>query len=182
MNKYIISASLALVVFLGIIGAYHYPVVTVPADHNLGAVGDTNSTQRIASCSLDMSTTTASTITSSGVGCLFNGDTKDRVITSVEYFISGIASANTSVATTTWLISTSTNIYTGSTGYVLNTSIATTTGNGVISGLLYVASSTPGATATFVNRVWPSGTYLDLYQNASSSAVATIKVTYFLNN
>lgn len=184
MNKYIIAS---LLITVAIFGGYFFPFSSHTDNtiyQQVGAVGDTNSTQRIASCVLDMSTTSATfaTTTTSTNGCLYNTDSKTRIITSIDYYISNIGSANTSVATTTWIMGTSSDVYNVPAGQILSTSIATTTANGVITGRLFIASTTPGAAATFVNREWPSGTNLNLQQNASSTAVATIKVTYFINN
>lgn len=183
-NKIILGA----VLVLAIVGAYFFPKQLSKV--SVGAVGDTNSTQRIASCVLDMSTTTPTTATTTGTGCLYNGDSKDRVITSVEYYLSGLGAmigSTGGVATTTWLLGTSTDVYNvpavGS--RLLNTTIATSTANGAVSGTLFVASTTPGASATFPNRVWPSGTYLNLQQNATTGAnsiIGTIKIDYFINN
>lgn len=172
----------ALFITAAIVGAYYYPHSQFIVNGGVGAPGDTNSTSRIASCVLDMSTTTPTTATTTGTGCLFNGDSKDRYITATDYYLTGLGAANTSVASTTWKLSTSSNVYTGSAAYVLNTTLATSTANGAIGGEYFIASTTPGATATFDYRVWPAGTYLDLLQNASSTAQVTFVVRYFINN
>ncbi len=195
MNKKYINYILVGVVALIIVGLLVKVLSPKPQITTVAGVGDINSTQRIASCVLDMSTTTptyASTTPSgvantSSTGCLYNGDSKDRVITSVEFYISSLGAVNTSVASSTWKMGTSSDIYNvpATASQVLNTSIATTTGNGAVQGAtltLFVASTTPGATATFPNRIWNAGTNLNLQQNASSTWVGTVLVRYFSNN
>lgn len=187
-NSYIALGVIVGLVIGGFIGYISHRPGTVVRTQTYGAVGDVNATQRVATCVLDMSTTSPAfaTTTTSTNSCLYNGDSKDRVITSVEYYISSLGSANTAVASTTWKMGTSTDVYNPSAGYVLNTTIATTTGNGAYAGTLFVASTSPGATGvgtSFQNyRVWPAGTNLVLYQNASSTWNATILIRYFSNN
>lgn len=186
MKKILISVIVSLVVGL-LVGYFLAPRT---ANTPFRAVGDTNSTQRIASCVLDMSTTTPTTATTTGVGCLYNGDSKDRIVTNVEFYLSGLGSmigATGGVASTTWQLGTSTNVYTvpAAGSQLLNTTIATSSANGAVGGRLYVSSTTPGNTAVFVNRVWDTGTNLNLFTNATTGAnsiVGTIKVDYFLNN
>lgn len=186
---YIAAACIVSIILAGIVGYALHPATEIVYQPIVGAVGDTNSTRKIASCVLDLSTTTPTTATTTSAGCLYNSDSKDRIITSVEYYISNLGamtgSAGTGVASTTWQLSTSTNVYTGSAAYLLYTTIATSTANGAVNGTLFVSTSTPGATATFNYRVWNTGTYLDLLANATSSAgapVGTIVVNYFINN
>lgn len=186
-NIYITVGIVFALVVGGLFGYVIHTQKTVV--QSFGAVGDTNSTRKIASCVLDMSTTTPTTATTTGTACLTNTDSKDRIVTSVEYYLSGLGSmtgsAGTGVASTTWQLSTSSGLYVGSANYLLNTTIATSTANGAVGGTLFIASSTPGSTATFPFRVWASGSNLNLFSNATSSAagtVGTIVVSYFINN
>lgn len=159
-------AIIAGVVLLGaVVGAYFFPHSQYVL--SVGTAGDTNSNRRIAEISMDMTTTTPASQT--------NNSSQDRIITSVEFYVSGLGSmtgsAGTGVASTTWQMSTSTDVYTAaSTNYVLNTTLATSTANGAVGGYLFVASTTPGATGTFANRIWKAGTNLNLFSNATSSA------------
>jgi hypothetical protein len=182
MKNIYIAVGIVFALVVGVLVGYTIHPTTTPANHIAGAVADTNSSQRIASCVLDMSTTTPTTATTTGTSCMFNGDSKDRIITSIDYYISNLGSATTAVASTTWQMGTSTGIYTPGASYVLNTTIATTTGNGAIGGVLFVSTTTPGNTGTYSYRVWNAGTYLNLLQNSVSTWVATIKVNYFSNN
>lgn len=135
------------------------------------APGDTYSTSKIAQIVLDLSTTTA--------GSQYNGDSRDRIISSVDYYAAGLTTAKsnaTGLSSLSWTLSTSTDVYlAASTNYLLNTTIATT------SPQLYVASSTPGGTGSVFVRVWQAGTYLNLFQNGTSTANATLVVRYFVS-
>jgi hypothetical protein len=173
---------LGVIVALSIVGAYFFPKSVSKTVIQAGAVGDTNSTRRIAQTVLDLSTTTATTV--NGACTLYNGDSRDRIITSVDYYLASLTSFgnNGGVASTTWKLATSTDIYNAPAGsYVLNTTIATSTANGAIGNQLYIASSTPGSTATFPYRVWTAGSCLNLLQNSTSTATGVITVGYIVS-
>lgn len=184
-KKIYIAIAIAIVAVISIFGLY-YPVAVNTITNSFGAVGDTNSTSKIASCVLDTSTTTPTyaTTSSATTGCLYNADSKDRFITSVDYYITGLnGSVSSNIGTTTWKMGTSTDFYTPGASYVLNTSIATSSNLGTVQNTLYVASTTPGLGATFPYRIWNTGTNLNLLQNSTTSgATATIVVRYFINN
>lgn len=170
--KFIIGA----IVAIAIVGAYFFPKSTHTTVLQAGAVGDTNSTQRIAQIVMDMTTTTPASI--------LNGDATDRIITSIDYYLASLTSVTSNgsgLANFTFLLSTSTNVYTAaSANYLLNTTVATTTAQ------LFVASTTPGntalATLAGVNtRVWKAGTYLNVFANGTSTATGTIKISYIVS-
>ena len=177
--KFIIGAIIAI----AIVGAYFFPKSTHTTVLQAGAAGDTNSTQRIAQTVLDLSTTTPTTV--SGACTLMNGDSRDRIIISIDYYLTSLTSFTSNgsgVASTTWVMSTSTGIYLAPAGsYVLNTTLATSTANGAVSNQLYVGTTTPGATATFPYRVWTAGSCLNLVQNSTSTAAGTIRVGYIVS-
>lgn len=180
MNKKIISAIVALVVLVAIVGGYYYPNLPFISG---ATAGTTNSTSKIASCVLDMSTTTMSTASTTLTGCLYNGDGADRIVTSVDYFMYGMTTATyngTGVATLVWAMSTSTGQYaTTSVNALLSTNIATTTPN------LYIGSTSPGISGTAgkdFTRVWATGTYMNLTQQATSTATGSIVIRYFVSS
>lgn len=171
----------SFVVTLAIFGSYFFPKnqTVVQQLQSFGAVGDTNSTSRIAQCSLDLSTTTSSTI--SGTGCLLNGDGRDRIITSIDIYGSSLTTSTsngTGVKNLTWNVATSTGVYTPDGTKVLSTSVSTTT------PILYVSSTTPGtigiAATNDYARTWATGTYLNVLQNATSTASGIIVVRYIV--
>lgn len=141
------------------------------------AAGDTASSAKIAQVVLDLSTTTPTTV---GGACkLYNADARDRIINAITFDLAGLGTmtgaTGAGVATLNWIAGTSTaaNIYTVTGNNVLNTTVATS------SPYLYVASTTPGLTGTAVNRLWLSGTCLNLFTNATSStATGNIRVDY----
>jgi len=184
MNKTLIAIAIVCLALGGFLG-----YVLAPDSQTFQAAGDTASSAKIAQVVLDLSTTTPTTV--SGSCKLYNGDARDRIINNISFFLTGLGAFNGGtdgvggVATTTFNMSTSTNVYTvsGVPSRVLTTSIATTTGNGAVSyaGVLslYVSSTTPGNTATFPIRIWTAGTCLNLFTNSTSSAATgEIRVDY----
>ncbi len=158
------------------VGLYfkQYTVVNNPTQ-TVMAVGDTAQTPKMIQTSMTLSTTTpVSTL---------NTDSQDRIITTVDYWLQGLTStqipSGVGVASLVFTMSTSTDIYTASSAnYLLNTTVATSTPQ------LWVASSTPGnanaTTGGFV-RVWKTGTYLNLFQNSTSTATGQLRIGYILN-
>lgn len=161
-------------VFLGvaIYGAYQYP----QAIASFGATSGTNGTAKIASFSFNPAT--GATTTS-----ILNGDSVDRVITSMNVSCSGVGTSLTaltgaglnslifSVATT----AASAPVALGNSNFVYNGTIATS------SATFYDASTTPGltsATVIGVNRRWPTGTYLTVSANATNTAACAITAYY----
>lgn len=129
------------------------------------AIGTTNSTQRIAQavCNNQATTTYVS---------FLNSNATDRVMTSIELFMTGYQSTTTlfavDVGTSTVAVGTS------STNYFLhatNGQIATSTDP------VYFASTTP--TTTNGNRIWATGSYLNVVANATTTGYCTVKINYF---
>lgn len=196
MNK---NTKIVLGVIVGvvvIIGAYFSPRSTHTTVIQAGAVGDVNSSSRIAQCSLDMSTTSPTLATTTGAtGCLLNTDSRDRIITSVEFYGANLGTMVNGTlgvqATTTIVVSTSTTpFYPNSGNSILSQGIATTTNGSTALPAVFFATSSPGiigtgSTVTYgapvINsfaRVWAAGTYLSAYMNATSttgSGTLTIK-------
>lgn len=178
-SKFLLSSSLILALVVGILGGHSFwPQV----NSNVGGAiaGTTNSTQRIISCVLDLSTTTPTTATTTSTGCLYNNDSSDRIITSVDYFTYGMTTTKyngTGLAVLNFWSSTSTDQYsTTSVNVILNTTVATTVPN------VYVGSTTPGQTGSAFVRVWAPSTYLNIAQNGTSTATGVVKVSYFISS
>lgn len=190
----------ALVITVAIIGGYFYPKAPKQQPQiSVGAIGDVNTSARIAQCSLDMSTTSPTLATSTGAtGCLFNGDGRDRIISSVEFYAAGLGTmVNGTIGatgTSTLVISTSTTaFYPNSANSVLSMGLATTTNGTTALPTLYFATTSPGIVgvgttvsygAPIINsfaRIWATGTYLASYMNATSSAgTGTVVIKYFV--
>lgn len=174
-----INIAILIVGVIALVGIF-FPKSTIVVQEVLGsAAGTTNSTQKIASVSADFSTTTPTTI---GGACkLYNTDSFDRIISSIEWYISGVGTFGfnaTGVATLQLNAATSTGIYNASGNKVLSAAVVATS-----SPVVYTATTSPGTTSLVpADRVWASGTCLNVTQNATSStAVGTIKVDYFNN-
>jgi len=179
MNKHLTGLIVGVVILVvGLyIGANYFGLTNVTQNISSTA-GTTNSTAKIASVSLDFSTTTPTTV--SDAGKLYNSDATDRIVTEIDYYLSGLGTFSrnaTGVANLTFTMATSTGIYLAPTpNLILSTTQATS------SAIDYVASTTPGKTVAPQIRVWASGTYLNLFTNATSStAGGTLVVKYFAN-
>lgn len=173
MNKTLALVG-AIVLFL--IGGFVGYSLHAPEVQTFQAVGDTASSAKIAQVTLDLSTTTPSTV---GGACkLYNSDSRDRIINAITFDLNGVTTlygASGGIATWNWLMATSTatDIYTAAGNRVLNTTVATS------SPYVYVASTTPGTTGTPQFRIWGAGTCLNLFLNGTSTAVTgNIRVDY----
>ena len=160
--KNITNILLGLLV-VAVVGLYFKPatlITNTKVEQVAGAVGDTNTSPRMLQTNISLASTTPfSSLNSSGT---------DRLITSVEYYLGSTTAMNGTsalgVATLNWIMSTSTDQYNAtSANYVLNTTIATS------SGQVYVSTSTPGNAATLTTRIWANNSYLNLTQNATST-------------
>src|SRR5258708_3934979 len=145
-----ISLAIAVVGILAIFGLF-YPHFVVPPQLSGLIPGPIGSQQRIASCVLDMSTTTITTATTTLAGCLFNGDNQDRIVTDVQFQFYGLTTVNSNgniIGTSTLVMSTSTAQYaTTSTNYLLNQALGTTTALAP-AGQLYISTTSPVITGT----------------------------------
>ncbi len=189
----------SFVVALAIIGGYFFPRNHTP-QVVVGAVGDSNTTSKIAECSLDMSTTslaTASTTPTSS--CLFNGSSQDRIVTAIttNYYNLGVMTFNgAGVASTTLTMATGT-VLTSSTNtnYLWDSPLATTTDGSTAIGIsgIYVSSTSPGILGTGSTlttgvsqlntyaRIWKAGSYIVPLTNATSSTgTGTITISYIV--
>lgn len=196
-NKIIVGFVLVALVA---VGAYFFPRMQPVNQAQLtqGTPGDTNSTARIAECSLDMSTTTPTLATTTGAtGCLFNNSSQDRIITSIEVYAHSLGTMVNGTlgvqATTTLILSTSTGTqYPTSNNSVFSQSLATTSNGTTALTDLFIATSSPGiigtgSTVTYgqpeINsfvRIWPAGTYISSYMNATSSAGSAVVVVKYV--
>lgn len=164
---------------LALVGIF-FPKSTVVVQEVLGStVGTTSSTEKIYTVSVDLSTTTPTTI---GGACkLYNSDSFDRIITQVKYYFSGVGTFGfnaTGVSSLQLNMGTSTGVYLASGNKVLSAAVVATS-----SPVVYTATTSPGTTSLVpADRVWASGTCLNLTTNATSStAVGTIGVEVMNN-
>lgn len=170
---------LGLIVALVIGGSYFYPKQKEASVVQVGAVGDFNSTSRIAQLVVDMTTTTPTTINGA---CLTNGDSRDRIVTSVDFYLASLGSFTsngTGLVNLIFTLATSSGVYIAPSGsQLLNTSVTTTTPQ------LFVSSSTPGvsslSTGSF-SRVWAAGSCLNLFQNGTTTATGVLRIGYLVS-
>lgn len=172
MKKYL--PFVAFVVILGGITGLYFKNSTINYTNTIGAVSSVGITNNSAKeFTITMSPATASATTTS----LFNSDSTDREITS------SVAACNTVGTSLTYLtgaplaalllqMSTST---VGNTGLQGNTNYASNLTIATSSAWSYQASTTE-ATPTYVGRVWPAGTYLNITFNATNTAQCTVGV------
>lgn len=161
-----------VVVGLIAVGGYFFPHSSkVTQVLQAGAVGDVNGSPRIVQVSLDLSTTTPTSPTVLATSTMFNSDGRDRIVTSIELFVTNIGSSTSNGSgVSSWIvkIGTSTDIYTVgvATSLLYNSSFSTST------PILFVASTSPGVVGTSGSdfaRIWKAGTYLNTFLNATSS-------------
>lgn len=163
---------IGILALAAIYGAYQYPQVTQSVQ-TFGAVGATFNTAKIAAINWTLSDSATST-------SILNGDANDRIVEGAQYWCSGVGTSKTaftgagldalsfSAATT----SASAPAIITNTNFVLNTTVATSTAT------LFVASTSPGLTATAAQRIWASGSYLTFWSNATNTAACNIGVQY----
>lgn len=179
MNKKFIGVG--LIVALAIVGSYFFPHSSkvTEVQQMVGAAGDTSSTGKVLTCVLDFSTTTPTTLNNTTTNCLTNNDGRDRVVTSVEYYIKningGVFKSNGGLlAALTWKLSTSTDVYVGNTNnFLMNGTAATTSA--------YNIGTTTSLVGSQPQIVWATGTNLNLFANGTTTdttAVGVIIVRY----
>ncbi len=156
-----------IVAVLLIAGGYMYPKYAL---NSVGAVGDTQSTGKISQIVVNLSTTTYAS--------LYNGDERDRIVDNIYYNFTGLGTmngVNTLSLDAAWLhAGTSTNAVSISGNDLLFTTFATTSPD------IYVATSSPGSTATLSTswkRVWKAGTYLNFLSGTTTTAGYTGSAT-----
>lgn len=126
-------------------------------------VGTFQSTPQIAQISITPTTST-------GTSTFILNNSNDRAIYAFESYCSGVGSSIGNLGAGGWTLTaaTSSTITTTSTNsnYAASLNIATT------SSIVYAATSTWGAGADLL-RLWPAGTYLGLFYNATNTAACT---------
>ncbi len=159
----------ALIVTLAIVGSYFFPS-SEGILAGASPTGTTFSTQKLATIVFAPATTAATTT------FLLNTDANDRIVEQAVYSCSGLTAVNNGSFISTgfqfYMSTSSTAVQTGNSNYVLITSVPTTTPE------LFVASTTPGLTATAAFRRWAAGSYLQINANASTTASCVIGVNY----
>ena len=191
-TKIIISLVLAVVIGAAIIGAYYYPVATHPAGSTTTA-GGTFTSAKIAAISFAPATASATSssilnpfgadvyVTSAFLGC------ENATTTYTAYTGAGLSNWIVRAATT----STAAPATVSNTNYLANFIIATgTTAAGtagyttlLISSSTIATSSNPmnfnQALGTAYQFLWPSGTYMTIWSNATNTAQCTVGVHVF---
>lgn len=175
MNKYIFF-------FFGGVAALAVAGLFLPMNKvettvgSASAVGSTFSTAKVAYKAWTLSN--GATTTS-----LYNSDSSDRIIRSVDYTCSGVGTSLTAV-TGTGLANL---IFTAGTTST-DAPAVPTLGNSVFSSTvattvpeIYLSSTTHGLTTSAFVRRWGAGTYLTFVSNATNTAACVIGVTYMPN-
>ena len=170
MNKYLIG--LLIVVLAGIT----YLGVSYPKA-NLGAspAGSTFGDAKQAMIAINLAAPGANATSSS----VYNGDANDRYVTSLDYGCEGVGTSKTAytgagLAALTMTVGTTTTPAPAVIPSALVLASATTIATS--SATLVVASSTSGGAAS---ALWPTGTYMTFWFNATNTAVCTVGVKYF---
>lgn len=183
MKNKIIYAIIAVVVVLGVAGAYVYPKSTTMIIPSVGSssVGTVFNTAKEAAITWQPSN--GATTTS-----ILNTDANDRYIKSIQGMCTGIGTSLTAVtgggltsngltmsaATTT---TSAPAVFSTATGFLQSQIIATTSSLGV-----YFATSTPqlqgGSPAVDYIRIWPTSTYLTFQTNATNTMTCTVGASY----
>jgi hypothetical protein len=174
MNKSIIGAvALVLVGFAVGYGVFGNKVTVIEQiGQAVSVAGVTNSTARLASVVAAPPTTATATTTS-----LYNGDGVDRAITDAFAYCTGVGTSRTyltgaGLAALTVQMSTSTIAGDAkrNTNYPATFTVATSSA--------WAWENYLGTSATDMNLVWPSATYLNITFNATNTAACTIGVHY----
>lgn len=162
-----------LIVLIAVIaGAYFYP----RANSFLGAVAPAGTTAAQKGwVSVDFALSTGSSTS------VLNTDSFDRYVTDTVAYCQGLGTMLTNtgagVANLTLQVATTTSSaqgLQGSTQYVANVTIATTTNNGTT----FVSTTTAPVNGDY-GRLWPTGTYLTYQFNATSTnAFCTVGSSY----
>lgn len=160
--KIVFGVVIAVIVGIGIYGAYQFP--QIPASFG-SPVGTTFNTAKVAMTNYTPSTSAASSTS------ILNTDASTRFIVSSTVACNGV---NGQGGTFTFATTSVANEgLQGNTNYAGN-DVATTT---VASTFMYVASSTEGV-PTYTNRLWPSNTYLSIVDSSTNAGVCTVGVNY----
>lgn len=175
MNKYILSALAAVVIFGAIIGAYQYPKYSFTPGTVSTAPTTVFNTAKVAEAGF------APTVDSATTTPILNTDATDRVVIDSFYYCNSVGTSKTYL-TGTGLANLIFSISTSSTAtgygitnanYLLRSNVSTTTSDTSI----YTASSTtpfPGDSS----RLWAAGSYILIYANATNTASCVAGVHY----
>lgn len=146
---------------------------------NVGAIGDTQATPKIAQIQGNAATGAYSSADNAYLfATVNNSNSADRTIISIDTFYSGLnaKTSTTSPTASNFLVraatSTDTTTLGGNTNLVYQSSVATS------SAVYYEASSTPGMATANLNRIWPAGTSINFVSAATTSANVWLRVSY----
>lgn len=165
-------AIVSFLVALAIVGGYFFPTIK----GSFGATSATGTTNNVTSwSSITFLPLTASTTS------LLNTGASDRAIlgsytmctsaTTVRSYGAGAGLANFTVQAATTSADGSTKGLEGNVNYIVNESVATSTGTG------YTASTTEGVIYG-ISRIWPVNTYLTFITNATTTASCSFGVEW----
>ncbi len=166
-----------IILVLALIGAYYFPqsTMTTQTIGAISAVGTTNSSQRLATVVLALSTTLGTT---TGIT---NTDSQDRAIQNSYAYCTGIGTSNawnvggTGGALAALLIQMSTSTASGNAGS--NTNFASNLTVATATPFVFVSSTTV-PTPNDVGRYWPAGTVLNVTANATNTGTCVIGINY----
>jgi hypothetical protein len=150
-----------------------YPKFTLPVG---SAAGSTFNTAKFAGVAMNLATAGANATSSS----VYNSDGSSRFVTGLDYGCTGVGSSKTAytgagLAALLLTVGTTTTSAPATipTDVVLANAITVATS----SATMVFASSTT-AIGTEASMLWPSGTYMTFWFNATNTAVCTIGVEY----
>jgi len=112
---------------------------------------------------------------------LYNGDSSDRIIQSVQFDCASVGTSKTAYtgAGLANLIFTAATTSSSAPAAITNANVVLSTSVSTSSTELYVSTTTPGLTGSAFVRRWASGSYLTFASNATNTAACTIGVSYF---
>lgn len=185
MTKNIIVGAIGILAVLGAATFFGYSpflklVTNVSQNFSSSPSGTTFNTAKFAGIVANMASPGANATSSS----ILNGDANDRFITSVDYGCEGVGQSNSisggGLASLSFKVATTS---TASPIALSNTNILNTSAFfiGTSTTIFLVASSTAGignTNSASSTLIWPTGTYLTFYTNATNTAVCTFGVKY----
>ncbi len=171
MKNILITVALVVAIALGV-GAYFYPENVQSLGNS--ATGTQFGTAKIAATSWSLATGSATTTS------LYNNDQNDRIIQSSFVSCTGVGTSKTAYtgAGLAALIVRAATTTTAAPAIVTNTNyVANYSSVGTTTTVSYQASSTDPVLSSY-GRVWPAGTYLSFYANATNTAQCIAGVNY----
>lgn len=157
----------AIVVVLAIIGAYSYPKAIIAPSSNVGAVGTTFNTAKVAQ--INMSPSAAGATSTS----ILNTDDNNRYVRGAYVYCTG-ASQSSDRTIASLLVQAATSS-TAAPALNSNTNLAANLTVSTTSPFVAVSSTT---ISNGVASVWASGSYMSFFWNATNTAACTVGIPY----